>query len=87
VFDTSIKEIAIGANMAIDPTRKYAPISIPVGKKRVIPGWEEGLQLLSKGSKAIFILPSKLAYGKQGMEVIKPYTPLEFEVEVVDVKH
>jgi FKBP-type peptidyl-prolyl cis-trans isomerase FkpA len=87
IFDTSIKEIAISGKISVDPKRIYAPISIPVGKKRVIAGWDEGLQLLNKGAKAVFIVPSSLAYGERGMSVIQPYTPIEFEIEVVDIKH
>ena len=50
-------------------------------------GWDEGLQLLNKGAKATFVIPSKLAYGEQGFQVIQPYTPLVFDVEMVSFKH
>jgi len=84
IFDTNIKEIAISEHMTINLKRIYKPISIPIRKKRG-PDSGEGLQLLSKGSKAIFILPSYLAT-EPGMIVITQFTPVEFEVEVVDVK-
>jgi len=87
VFDTSIKDTAVKAKLAVDPMRQYKPIRIPVGLKRVIPGWDEGLMLLSKGSKAIFIIPSHLAYGDRGMSIIGPFTPLAFEVELIDIVH
>ena len=67
--------------------RQYKPIRIPVGLKRVIPGWDEGLMLLNKGSKAIFVIPSHLAYGDRGMSIIGPFTPLAFEVELIDIVH
>jgi FKBP-type peptidyl-prolyl cis-trans isomerase FkpA len=87
VFDTSVKDEAVKGKMPIDPYRQYKPVHIPVGQKRVIPGWDEGLQLLNKGAKAIFVIPSNLAYGERGISIIGPFTPLEFEVEVVDIIH
>ncbi|WP_419700843.1 FKBP-type peptidyl-prolyl cis-trans isomerase [Mucilaginibacter sp. NFX135] len=85
VFDTSIKEEATKAKIPVDPMRQFAPIRIPVGQAKVIPGWDEGLQLLNKGAKAIFIIPSDLAYKDQGVGPIGPYTPLVFEMEMVNV--
>jgi FKBP-type peptidyl-prolyl cis-trans isomerase FkpA len=61
--------------------------SFKMGAHQVIPGWEEGFKQLKKGSKAKLIIPSKLAYGPQGYgKEIPPYSPLIFEVELVDVK-
>lgn len=86
-FDTSIEAVAKkeGGNL-YNPQRPYEPIKIPVGLGSVIPGWDEGLQLLPEGSKAKLIVPSKLAYGEQGaMGAIPPYTPLVFELEIIKV--
>lgn len=87
VFDTSIKEEAQKAKIPMDPMRQFAPIRIPVGEAKVIAGWDEGLQLLNKGAKAIFIIPSDIAYKDQGIGPIAPYTPLVFEMEMVNVVH
>ncbi|RYY36517.1 MAG: FKBP-type peptidylprolyl isomerase [Sphingobacteriaceae bacterium] len=85
VFDTSVKENAKKLKRA-DPMRQYAPIRVPVGERKVIAGWDEGLQLLNKGAKATFVIPSNLAYGEQGaQDVIPPFTPIIFEVEVVNI--
>ncbi len=84
VFDTNIKEEAVKAktyNSAIP----YQPIRFPVGQSKVIPGWDQGLMLLSKGAKATFIIPSDLAYRDQGNGPIGPFTPLVFEVELVGI--
>ena len=53
---------------------------------RMIEGWEEGIELLSKGAKATFLFPSSLAYGPYGYSSIPPYSPLFFVIEVVDIK-
>lgn len=88
VFDTSIKAVAEKVGPPLyDKMRPYQPIKIEVGKKSVIPGWDEGLQLLNKGEKATFIIPSSLAYGEQGYGPIGPFSPLVFDVEVKNIIH
>jgi len=87
VFDTSILDVA-KKNKKVQPGRPYAPVRIAVGVHAVIPGWDEALLLLPKGTKATVIIPSSLAYGEQGMQgLVGPYTPLIFDMEVVDIKH
>lgn len=62
------------------------PAEFPVN--RVIKGWTEGLQLMSVGSKYKFFIPQELAYGAFPREggAIKPFMPLIFEVELLEVK-
>jgi len=62
------------------------PFSFPVGRGQVIPGWDAALQQLNKGSKATILIPSSLAYGKQGSPpAIPANSPLRFDIEVTDV--
>jgi len=61
------------------------PISLNLSG--VIPGWTEGLQLMSVGDKYKFFIPYTLGYGEQGYgNEIKPYSTLVFEVELVSFK-
>jgi FKBP-type peptidyl-prolyl cis-trans isomerase FkpA len=88
VFDSSIETVAKSAGLQ-QPGRAYEPLKVvigAVGEGAVIPGWDEGLQLLGEGSKATFVVPSNLAYGAQGNGDIKPYSTLVFDLEVVKVK-
>lgn len=59
------------------------PLSFTVGTGQVIPGWDEGLQLLKVGSKATFFIPSDLAYGPNGNQGIPGNAELLFYVDVV----
>ncbi len=54
---------------------------------QVIPGWTEGVQLMSEGDKYRFFIPSDLAYGETGRPggPIGPNEALIFDVELVKV--
>lgn len=84
VFDTSLADVAKKAG-TFNPQRPYEPLKLTAGMNSSIPGFEEGLLLLSKGAKATLIIPSNLAYGEQGNQGIPPFTPLIFELEMVNI--
>lgn len=63
---------------------------VTIGKKQVVPGFENGISTLRAGEKAILIFPSVLGYGATGTSSstnrILPYSPLRFDVEIVKVQ-
>lgn len=51
-----------------------------------VPGFAEGLQLMKKGAKYKFFIPQDLAYKfQQRGKLIKPFSTLVFDVEMIDV--
>ncbi|MFN4087347.1 MAG: FKBP-type peptidyl-prolyl cis-trans isomerase [Spirosomataceae bacterium] len=69
-----------------DSSEGRDPITVPLGQQMVIPGWEVMLSKMTKGQKVTVLIPSELAYGAQGAgNVIPPYTPIVFDMEVMDI--
>ena len=61
------------------------PATFPLNA--VIPGWTEGLQLMSEGAKYRLFIPSELAYGSKGAgDQILPNSTLIFDVELIKVE-
>lgn len=62
------------------------PMTFKIGEGNVIKGLDIGLQKIKKGGKARLLIPSELAYGKEGKNNILPYSTLIYEIELLDVK-
>jgi FKBP-type peptidyl-prolyl cis-trans isomerase len=67
--------------------RGLMPFTFEAMTGQVIPGWDEGMGLLKKGSKALFYIPSALAYGAEGAGggAIPADADLMFYLEILDV--
>lgn len=54
---------------------------ISVQKQYLVPGFQEGLDVLGEGGKGIVIFPSSLGYGKDGASTVPPYSVLMFKID------
>ncbi|RLD64962.1 MAG: hypothetical protein DRI84_07815 [Bacteroidetes bacterium] len=62
------------------------PFEFTLGQGQVIPGWDEAVAMMRVGGKAKLIIPSKIGYGARGAGAdIAPYSPLVFEVELLEI--
>ena len=65
------------------------PFRFPLGAKRVIQGWDRGLEGMKVGAKRVLFIPAELAYGAreikddQGKVVIPADSTLVFEVQLL----
>ncbi len=60
-------------------------LKINVGSGGVIPGMDEGLQVMKKGTKGTLYIPSTLGYGEHAQGPIPANAILIFEMEIKDV--
>jgi FKBP-type peptidyl-prolyl cis-trans isomerase len=82
VFDSSVK--------------RGSPFGFVVnaqGEKSVIQGWNEAIKMMKRGTTATIILPSSMAYDstgymnpKTGKYFIPPYSPMKFDIQLIDIK-
>lgn len=61
--------------------------TVAIGQGRVIKGWDEGLALFNKGTKATLYIPSALGYGANGAGASIPANAiLIFDIVIKDIK-
>lgn len=66
--------------------QRQEPFQFVLGRRQVIPGWDEGFAMLRKGSRARLIIPPELAYGQQERGPIPPNSRLIFDVVVLEIE-
>jgi FKBP-type peptidyl-prolyl cis-trans isomerase FkpA len=63
------------------------PFEVTLGQRRVIAGWEQGLQGMKAGESRKLTIPPDLGYGARGAGgVIPPNATLVFEVDLLEIK-
>ncbi len=61
-------------------------LNINLESDRLIKGWIKGITMMKEGGRALFIVPSSLAYGSEYIGPhITPYSTLLFEVKLLNV--
>jgi FKBP-type peptidyl-prolyl cis-trans isomerase FkpA len=73
-----------GKVLATDSVFQSSSYAFKLGTT-VIRGWTEGLQLFKQGGKGTIYIPGFLAYGPNPGPAAKPYAPLLFDVEILEV--
>ncbi|GAB1406043.1 MAG: FKBP-type peptidyl-prolyl cis-trans isomerase [Lentimicrobiaceae bacterium] len=77
----------VGGDTLYSSYAQQRPMTWEVGKIFDNQGATEALNLMSKGTKAMVIVPSELAFGEQGRgQMIAPHTSLVYEFEMVGVQ-
>lgn len=62
------------------------PFVFTLGEGQVIEGWDEGIAMMNVGGSATLIIPSNLAYGSNGQGMIPPFSPLVFDVQLMNAE-
>lgn len=64
------------------------PFDFKIGKKEVIPGWDEAVMKMSLGEVSLLMVPSSKAYGEAGAPDagIPPFADLKFEVQLLEIR-
>lgn len=67
-----------------DATEKGRPATFPL--RGVIDGWKMALKEMPVGSRWEVVIPFNLGYGSRGAGVIKPFSTLIFDIQLLKVE-
>jgi FKBP-type peptidyl-prolyl cis-trans isomerase FkpA len=85
VFETTDKGIAEKADV-YNPLLPYKPMAVTISGGTRLSGFEQAMLLFPKGTEALLVIPSALAYGAAGKGAILPYTPIACTISISDIK-
>lgn len=88
LFDTSDANVAkqfLKYIVERDLVKDYKPLNFQLGNKgQFVPGFEEAINKMNAGEKAVIFIPANMGYGENGAgNVIPPNANLIFEVEIL----
>lgn len=66
--------------------KKGESFTFKVGDRKVIDGWNQGIVGMRAGGQRIIIVPSHMAYGKEGYGPIPGNATLVFAIELLEIK-
>jgi FKBP-type peptidyl-prolyl cis-trans isomerase FkpA len=77
------RALLLNGTILIDTYRENESDEVNVNE--LIEGLQEGICMMSKGSRYKFWVPSELAWGKKGTgNKIPPYSVLQFDIRLID---
>lgn len=66
--------------------KKGSPFTFKVGDSKVIDGWNQGMTGMKEGGQRIIIIPSELAYGRDGYGPIPGNATVIYAIELLEVE-